>query len=131
MNRFTMNTRPRLLLAYSDPAYASRCGRYFRRLGWEVRMVASGGEARRQVPEFHPTFMVIDSDLPDETGWLTCAKVLMDRPQMKVILQVPERDGETNRFMKFVQLDGVVLRKDGVEGLADAVLGQVQTQTVG
>ncbi len=33
--------RPLLLLAYADSAHAAQCGRYFRRHGWEVHLVAS------------------------------------------------------------------------------------------
>src|SRR5262245_59266300 len=94
MNRCMMENRPRLLLVYADSAYASLAGRYFRRLGWEVRMVADGAEARRQFEDFQPTFVVIDTDLPDESGWLTCAKIMLDRPCARIIIQAPVRSEE-------------------------------------
>lgn len=128
MNRFIGNMRPRLLLAYADSAYASRCVRYFRRLGWEVRMAASGNDARKQIAEFHPTFFVIDADMPDESGWLTCAKILLDRPELNVAVQVRERDDEAVGFQRFLGLDRLIVREDGVEGLADLVLGKAFAQ---
>lgn len=131
MNRLIMNTRPRLLLAYSDSAHASQCGRFFRRLGWEVRMVPCGFEARRQVYEFQPTILVVDADLPEESGWLTCAKIVLDRPQAKILVQVPFRDEESEKQVQFLGLDGLVSREEGVEGLAGAIMGQAVTQAVG
>jgi len=125
MNRLNGNMRPRLLLAYADSAYASRCVRYFRRLGWEVRMAASGIDARRQIAEFHPTFFVIDADMPEESGWLTCAKILLDQPELNVAVQVGERDDEAIGFQHFLGLDRLIVREEGVEGLAELVLGKV------
>src|SRR5437763_8367400 len=79
-------TRPRLLLAYSDSAHASRCVRYFRRLGWEVHMVASGVEAQRLAGELMPQVIGLDVDLPDESGWLSAAKIRIAPPEQRVIL---------------------------------------------
>src|SRR6266542_6801202 len=79
-------SRPLLLLAYADAAYASECGRYFRRLGWEVLMVAGGAEARLLAAEYHPDVVVLDTELLDESGWLTSAKISTDNPDMRIIL---------------------------------------------
>src|SRR6266480_4726177 len=83
--------RPRLLLAYADPAYASECGRCFRRLGWEVEMVASGAEARELAHEYRPDVVVLDAELLDESGWLTSAKISTDNPALRIILVASER----------------------------------------
>lgn len=130
MNRFMMNGRPRLLLIYSDSAHASRCGRYFRRLGWEVRLVSSGSEAQKQLAEFRPDYAVVDVDLPDESGWLTCAKMMLMPGAPQVIIQTSSRDAVDARFMTFLNLDGMVTRDEGVEGLAERILDQRVPQTV-
>lgn len=129
MNRFTMENRPRLLLVYADSAYASSCGRYFRRLGWEVRMVANGGEARRQVAHFQPTHIVVDTDLPDETGWLTSAKILLDRPELRLVVQVPEKGAEDDCFVRFLKVDALVSRQAGIEELTEMLLDAPLMQT--
>src|SRR5688500_1750340 len=95
-------SRPRMLLAYSDSAYASRCVRHFRRLGWEVRMVASGVEAQRLVEQVAPHVVVLDVDLADETGWLSSAKMLMRRPELKVVLTTGE--GQAHFFERAATL---------------------------
>src|SRR5437870_6936810 len=78
--------RPRLLLAYADAAYASECGRYFRRLGWEVQMVASGAEARMLAGAYQPDVVALDADLLDESGWLTSAKISNENPALSIVL---------------------------------------------
>src|SRR5437899_1851345 len=82
--------RPRLLLAYADPTYASECGRYFRRLGWAVEMVATGAEARELAHEYRPDVVVLDAELLDESGWLTSAKISTENPDLRIILVADE-----------------------------------------
>src|SRR5476649_701189 len=77
-------SRPRLLLAYADAAYASECGRYFRRLGWEVAMVASGIEACELVHDYRPNVVVLDAELLDESGFLTSANHAQDRKSTRL-----------------------------------------------
>src|SRR5437763_8521351 len=87
--------RPRLLLAYSDSAHASRCVRYFRRLGWEVHMVASGAEAQRLSTELLPQAIVFDVDLPDESGWLSAAKLRLTPPDHRIVLLTGHADAQS------------------------------------
>ena len=113
--------RPRLLLAYADAAYASECGRYFRRLGWEVEMVASGAEARELAGEYQPNVVVLDAELLDESGWLTSAKVSTENPELRIILVVDEH---TQNRLQIVDATQTVPRKHGAEGLAMSILGK-------
>src|SRR4051812_47272387 len=85
-NDFERPLRPRMLLAYSETAHASRCVRFFRRQGWEVHMVPFGAEAQRLADVLEPQVVVLDLNLPDESGWLSCAKILLGRPDQRVIL---------------------------------------------
>jgi DNA-binding response OmpR family regulator len=117
-------TRPRLLLAYADAAYASECGRYFRRLGWEVEMVASGAEARDLASEYRPDVVVLDAELVDESGWLTSAKISSENPDLRIVL-VAENDNEMMEDrLPMVGADRLVPRTAGAEALAMVVLGR-------
>lgn len=116
------NPRPRLLLAYADPAYASQCGRYFRRLGWEVEMVASGAEARELAFSWHPEVVALEAALVDESGWLTSAKISNENPGMRIILVADEMTIDTRERLRMVGADQSVSRLDGAEALAEAVL---------
>jgi DNA-binding response OmpR family regulator len=126
LGRFTpeYSGRPRLLLAYADAAYASECGRYFRRLGWEVEMVASGYEARELAGEYRPNVVVLATELLDESGWLTSAKISTENPDLRIILAT-ERGETSDERLHMVGADQAVSRHDGAEALAHAVLGRV------
>lgn len=116
--------RPRLLLAYVDAAYASECGRYFRRLGWEVEMVASGLEARSLVSEFSPHVVVLDVELLDESGWLVSAKISSENRNLRIILVAEHGAGHIEERVRMVGAEQAVCRHDGAEALANAILGK-------
>lgn len=116
--------RPRMLLAYTDAAYASHCGRYFRRQGWEVQMVASGTGARELVSQFHPDVVVLEAGLLDESGWLTSAKISTENPGLQIILVADDPiDGIDDR-LRMVGAHHAVRRKDGAESLAECIFGK-------
>src|SRR5690349_557871 len=74
-----------LVLAHADGPFADACRRQFRRLGWEVHLAGSGPEARQLVEQLRPTAVVLGIDLPGETGWLTCDKIVRQRPTQRVL----------------------------------------------
>src|SRR5258708_21808311 len=126
LGRFTpeYSGRPRLLLAYADAAYASECGRYFRRLGWEVEMVASGAEARDLASEYQPHVVVLDAELLDESGWLTSAKISSENPDLRIVLVAEDDNASMEDRLPMVGDHQLVSRTAGAEALAMAVLGK-------
>jgi DNA-binding response OmpR family regulator len=122
--------RPLLILAYADSAHAAQCGRYFRRLGWEVHLVASAAEARRLSATEAARAVVLDTELPDESGWLTCAKLTQEDPARKVILLAPDRLPETGERLADVNAVALVTRHEGMEVLAEAVLGRQMAEAI-
>jgi DNA-binding response OmpR family regulator len=68
---------------------ASLLSRLFRRHGWEVHQRSGGPEARRLVAALHPDMVILAADLPAESGWLTAAKIMLERPAQRVILIGP------------------------------------------
>ena len=111
-----------MLLAYADPAYASQCGRYFRRLGWEVQMVAGGVEARELAGSWRPDVVVLETALLDESGWLTSAKISTENPGLRIVLVADEFTVDTRERLRMVGAYQSVSRADGAEALAEAVL---------
>ncbi len=111
-----------MLLAYTDAAYASQCGRYFRRLGWEVQMVAGGADARHLAYTWHPDVVVLETALVDQSGWLTSAKSSLDNPALRIILVADEFTIDTRQRLTMVGADQSVSRVDGAEALAEVVL---------
>jgi DNA-binding response OmpR family regulator len=115
--------RPLLILAYADSAHAAQCGRYFRRHGWEVRLAPSAAETRRLLATSAPRAIVLDTELPDESGWLTCAKITQENPARRVILLAPGRSGNSRDNLAHVGASALVARHDSMEALAAIILG--------
>src|SRR6266849_1987161 len=105
--------RPRMVLAYADPAHASQTCRQLRRHGWEVHLANNGGDARRLLDLLDPDVLVLDAELYDESGWLACAKVVGDGPERRVILLANEVTDEMRRFARFVGASALVDRHAG------------------
>jgi DNA-binding response OmpR family regulator len=78
--------RPCLVVANTDPRCALETRRSFRRLGWDVYLAQTGPEARRLSRMLEADLVVLDVDLHDESGFLTCAKLLHERPRIAVVL---------------------------------------------
>jgi CheY-like chemotaxis protein len=122
--------RPLLLMAYVDSAHAAQCGRYFRRHGWEVRLAPTAAEARRILEVASPRAIVLDTELPDESGWLTCAKLTHEDPERKVVLlapdrsELPESSPETLERLGQVNAAALVSRDEPIEILAESILGE-------
>ncbi len=116
--------RPVMILAYADSAHAARCGRYFRRLGWEVHLVASAAEARKLAGNTNPRVIVLDTELPDESGWLTCAKLMNEDPNRRVILLAPERTPELMQNLANINATALVSRHDRIDVFAETILGE-------
>lgn len=111
--------RPCLLLAHTDPVYRAVTSRYLTQLGWDVCLAADGPEARR----LRPTVVALQTALPMESGWLTCHKLLAERPEQKVLLVTRRLTPEKLRLSAFVGAAGLVDRNHGVAGLVEAVFG--------
>jgi hypothetical protein len=64
-----------------------------------------------------PEVVVLGTDLIDESGWLICDKLLLERPDQKVVL-VTSGTSPTNRhFAEFVGAVALVYEEAGVEAL--------------
>ena len=122
-------SRPRLVLGYVDSVRASQCARYFRRQGWEVQLIPSGVDARRLVLDSPPRVVILDTELPDESGWLTAAKILLDRPEQIVFLVGPERTEANERFASFVGAAGFLTRDESPVAWAEEVFGNLMPAT--
>jgi DNA-binding response OmpR family regulator len=115
--------RPRLVLAYADSRHAVLCCRQLRRLGWQVHLTTRGAEARRLAEALAPAVVVLDVELPDESGWLTCAKLLLGNPGRRVVLVCGEVTAEGERFAAHAGAAALVARAAGAAALVDEVHG--------
>ena len=105
---------PRVVFG-GGPAFAARVAEQFRRLGWTV-CTADGEELYALAIRKNPAAVVIPIDAADESGYLTCAKLRLTWPELRVVL-VGERTPKAERFARFV---GATLATETT--VADAVL---------
>jgi len=113
--------RPRLVLADHNSVQAALTCRQFRRLGWEVHLARNGSEARRLARRLAPQVIILDTDLRDESGWLTCAKLLQKNPDNKVVLLADRVTDSMGDFAQFVGAAALVARAAGVRALVTEV----------
>ena len=115
--------RPRMVVAYADSVHAVLSARHFRRLGWEVHLASSGPDARRLADALAPEIVILDTQLPDESGWLTCAKLILENGAQKIVLVSAEATDEEQRLAETVGAAALVSRETGVPGLVGEVMG--------
>jgi DNA-binding response OmpR family regulator len=113
--------RPHVIIAHSDAAYAAGVARAFRRHGWAVASTVSGPEARRLASALAADLVVLEADLPEESGWLTCAKlnVGVDRPP--VILVTADDGARAEEFAQFAGAARFVTCAQGADPLLEEV----------
>jgi DNA-binding response OmpR family regulator len=116
--RTTENTvacTPCLVLACFDAGAA----RAFRRRGWDVYPARSGPEARRLARMMEADLVVLDTLLPEESGWLTCEKLTREMPGVRVVLVDPAPDAQRAELAEFVGAEKLLGRLDGLEELLE------------
>jgi CheY-like chemotaxis protein len=121
----------RLLVAHGDPRYVAAVSDQFRRLGWDVQVAKNGVEARQLARSRPPSVVILAADSTEETGWLTCAKLMRELPHVKVILVSRDLAPECFRLTQFVGAAALVAQRDGVRALLDEVCGDLQMPAVG
>ena len=113
--------RPRLVVAYADSSHAALSARLFRRLGWEVHLASSGPDARHLASMLAPQVLVLDVDLPEESGWLTCAKLALEPEAPQVILVACSPSAKQYRYARLVGAMALVAHESGVARLVSEV----------
>jgi CheY-like chemotaxis protein len=117
--------RPCLILGHSDPVYAASARRALRQLGWDVYLASTGPEVRRLARMLAAEIVILDTELSEESGWLTCEKLVREEIPLKVFLVSKVVNPVSEEFRVFVGAAGLISYHDGVEGLVDQVCGDV------
>jgi DNA-binding response OmpR family regulator len=120
MKELSPAIRPTLVLAHADPLYAALIRQIFLRLRWKVYVTSSGVEARRLGVDLPATMVILDVDLHDESGWLTCAKLIQEQPDMHIVLVADHIGHSSHKFAYYVGAATLIGRNDGLRALVDA-----------
>ncbi len=123
--------RPCVIIAHSDPVYAVGAARAFRRHGWVPLLAADGPQARQLAAECPGSLVVLEADLPGESGWLTCAKLSLARPRYRIVLVAANQDECDDSFAEFAGAARLVMQDQGLDPLLEmAGIGLPLTQAV-
>lgn len=110
---------PCLVLAHPNEGSRALLARRFRRLGWDVYLSESGPEARRLARMLAADMVVLHVDLPEESGWLTCDKLMREQPSVSVILVGDDLNARNRELADFVGAAALVDRTDGMVPLVE------------
>src|SRR5207245_2911489 len=86
LKRPMLSTRPRLIFAYADSAWAARCVRLLRRNGWEAHMTSSGPEALRLAHQWAPVVVILEEELADGGDWMHELRLHQERTGGRLIV---------------------------------------------
>jgi DNA-binding response OmpR family regulator len=111
--------RPQLVIAHSDPGYVVRVARAFRRHGWVAAVAADGPEARQLAHQLDANLLVLEADLPGESGWLSCAKINLGGRRPPVVLVVGQKSARAERFAEVAGAARLVTAAEGAEPLLE------------
>lgn len=92
--------------------------RYFQERGWEVLAARSGEEARLLVRKCSNPVVLLTEYAADESGWVTCWKVLSDRPTLQVCVIGPRPAEEGARLAEFVKAAAYISEIESAAGIA-------------
>lgn len=110
---------PCLILAHANAAYAVLIAHGFRGLGWDVYLARDGPEARRLARIRKPEVVILEAELPAETGWLTCDKLTREQPLARVILVSDNLSPRNQDLATFDGSDALIDCTGGMASLID------------
>jgi DNA-binding response OmpR family regulator len=93
---------PLAVLGLTDAALADATAKLLRADGWQVMVAETAADVRRASARLRPEVVILDVDPPDESGWLTCAKLQRLRQRPRVILVDADPAPTRDEFAQFV-----------------------------
>lgn len=114
----------RVVLAMRERPEASILQHYLQEEGWEVYVARTPCEARRLVRKVTPAVSILSAEYPrQESGWLTARKMLMEDPDLRVMLVGTNSSPRAERFAAFVGASGYFSVAEPLK-VARAVFGE-------
>jgi DNA-binding response OmpR family regulator len=101
------------------PGFAVGASERLRWLGWDVCTVANGDDLHALTARKNPAAVLIPVSAGLESGYLTCTKLRLTRPRVRVVL-VGEMSPRAIRFAGFVGA-GLTTEADAAEMVANLI----------
>ncbi len=115
--------RPELIVAHRNAVHARRLVQAFRQRGWCVHPARSGREVRSLARGLFLPAILLGTDQMEESGWLTCAKLHLELPQVRVFLLAPAVTPVLRRFAAFLGAAELLVQQDDPRAVVRAVCG--------
>ena len=96
-----------VVLALPNSAVQNAAADRLQRAGWRVYRAATIASLRRLACRLAPEVIVMSVDGSDESGWLTCAKLLRGAPRMRVIV-VGETTAKERALARFIGAEALL-----------------------
>jgi two-component system response regulator VicR len=93
--------------------------------GFELLHAYDGDQALDLAARHKPDLVVLDVLMPEQDGWLVCAKLKTCQPSPKIIILTALQPGQSDRFAEFVHADDIIHKpfsKEQLLGKVDTVL---------
>lgn len=95
-------TPKRIILALGETMHSRWPYRLLSRMGWDIIDANSGPTVCKLIKSCNTSLIFIDTELDDESGWLTCAKLTMVNSQLQIVLLAPKVDEYEEHFAAVV-----------------------------
>lgn len=96
-----------VVLALPRSPLAASATLQLRMRGWTVWLANNVEQARRLASNHFPAAVVLPAGGDGESGWLTCAKLKLAQPRLRVIL-VGDFDGGSPEFAEYVRAAALI-----------------------
>src|SRR5437016_5408891 len=96
-----------VVLALPESAVAAETAGRLRQSGWRVHRVADCESLRGLTCRMTPEVVVLPADGSDESGWLTCAKLLRAIPGLRVIV-IGEQTVHGAQLARFIGAEALI-----------------------
>ena len=114
---------PQILLVEDDAMLLEVLAEALRREGYSFETARNGDEAIEKAYRLKPDAVLLDIDLPGQSGYLVAAKLKVAKPSPKVLFLTAMPRGQSDRIATFLRVDGILHKPFAVRKL----LGTVET----
>jgi DNA-binding response OmpR family regulator len=114
-------SRPQILLVEDDELLLEVTAAALKREGYTFETARTGDEAMEKAYRLKPEVVLLDIDLPGQSGYLVAAKLKVAQPAPKVLFLTALPRGQSDRVATFLRVDGIMHKPYAVRKLLSTV----------
>jgi CheY-like chemotaxis protein len=99
---------PRALIVDDDPSTAEFVAAVLKSRGWDVQHARTGDEALAEAHRFSPNVVFLDVMIPQQSGWLVCAKLKLVRHSPSIVFMTGLSGRTVSQQAEFLGADGLL-----------------------